>query len=82
MHVKHIVDLSFMFQSQYSFIHLVLLEHITCGVTSIAAPIDNVEEIEEIINELSSVNPKTNKTGFQQQFEVSQLCAVVFLVTG
>ena len=48
-----------------------LLEHITCGVTSIAAPIDNVEEIEEIINELSSVNPKINKTGFQQQFEVS-----------
>ena len=32
--------------------------------TSITAPIDNVEDI---VNNLSAVNPKT---GFQQQFEV------------
>lgn len=42
-------------------------EHITCGTTSIAAPIDNVKEI---VYGLSSVNSNTNKTGFQQQFEV------------
>ena len=46
---------------------MALLEHITCGLTSIAAPTDNVEEA---INQLSNVNPRTRKTGFQQQFEV------------
>ena len=46
---------------------MALLEHITCGLTSIVAPIDNVEET---INCLTDVNPKTRKTGFQQQFEV------------
>ena len=57
----------FCFQSQYSFIHLALLEHITSRVPPITAPVDNVEEI---IKELSIINPRTNKTGFQQQFEV------------
>ena len=47
-----------------------MLEHITCGVTSITAPIDNVEET---VNELSTVSPRTYKTGFQQQFEVCGL---------
>ena len=46
---------------------MALLEHITSRVPSIAAPLDNVEEI---INELSTINPRTKKTGFEQQFEV------------
>ena len=66
-----------MLQSQYSFIQLALLEHITFGETSIAAPIDNVEEI---IKKLSSVNPKTRKTGFQQQFEVCCTYTIASLV--
>ena len=48
-----------------------MLEHITCGTTSITAPIDNVEEI---VCNLSTVNPKTYKTGFEQQFEVCWHC--------
>ena len=67
-----------MLQSQYSFIHLALLEHTSCGVTSISAPIGNIEEI---VNELSTVNPKTNKTRFQQQFEVCWPYIVISLVT-
>ena len=47
---------------------MALLEHIACGDTSIAAPVNNVEEK---IGELSKCNPETNKTGFQLQFEVS-----------
>ena len=46
---------------------MALLEHIACGDTSIAAPINNVEEK---IGELSKFDPETNKTGFQLQFEV------------
>jgi len=44
-----------------------MYEHVIYGVTSITAPIENVEET---ISELSIVNSTTNKTGFQQQFEV------------
>jgi len=47
---------------------MALLEHITCEVTIISAPSDNVEET---INKLSLTNLKANKTGFQLQFEVS-----------
>ena len=50
------------------------MEHITCGLTSIAAPIDNVEEV---VNDLSDMNPRTRKTGFQQQFEVYCSCVSV-----
>ena len=46
---------------------MALLEHISYGLTSIAAPIDNVEET---INDLSDVNPRTRKTRFQELFEV------------
>ena len=46
---------------------MALLEHITCGDTSIAAPIKNIEEK---ISELSKFDPEINKTGFQLQFEV------------
>ena len=62
-----VLPLIIIFQSQYTFIHNALLEHIACGDTSIAAPISNVEEK---IDELSKCNPETNKTGFQLQFEV------------
>ena len=60
---------------------MALLEQIACELTSIAAPIDNVEDT---INELSNVNPKTRITGFQQQFEVYKshyalLCSFNFL---
>ena len=61
------IILLIIFQSQYTFIHNALLEHIACGDTSIAAPISNVEEK---IDELSKSNTETNKTGFQLQFEV------------
>ena len=47
---------------------MALLEQVTYGVTSITGPI---ESIEETINELSTVSPRTYRTGFQQQFEVS-----------
>lgn len=46
---------------------MALLEHIACGDTSIAAPVNNVEEK---ISELSKSDPETNKNGFQLQFEV------------
>ena len=46
---------------------MALLEHLTCGLTSIAAPINNVEKT---IYGLSVINPEMNKTGFQLQFEV------------
>ena len=49
------------------FIHMALLEYINCGDTSIAAPINNVQNK---IDELSMVNHKKGKTGFQLQFEV------------
>ena len=49
---------------------MALLEHVTCGVTTITAPIENVEET---VNELSTVNPRTYRTGFQLQFEVCSL---------
>ena len=49
------------------FIHMALLEYINCGDTSIVAPINNVQNK---IDELSTLNPKKGKTGFQMQFEV------------
>jgi len=49
------------------FIHTALLEYINCGDTSIIGPINNVQNK---IDELSMINPKRSKTGFQLQFEV------------
>ncbi|XP_065917567.1 receptor-type tyrosine-protein phosphatase S-like [Dysidea avara] len=59
---------NFMVQTlpQYMFIHMALLEYINCGDTSIVAPINNVQNK---IDELSTLNPKKGKTGFQMQFE-------------
>ncbi|XP_065918174.1 receptor-type tyrosine-protein phosphatase S-like [Dysidea avara] len=59
---------NFMVQTlpQYMFIHMALLEYINCGDTSIVAPINNVQDK---IDELSTLNPKKGKTGFQMQFE-------------
>lgn len=47
---------------------MALLEQVTYGVTSIVGPIESVEET---VNELSTVNPRTYRTGYQQQFEVT-----------
>ena len=52
---------------------MALLEHIVCGLTAIAAPVDNVEEV---VNDLSNINSRTRKTGFQLQFEVHIYVAI------
>ena len=54
-------------QDQYTLIYTALLEYIACGDTSIAAP---TKSVKDKVKELSSVDPSTNKTGFEMQFEV------------
>ena len=50
------------------FLHDTILEALMCGDTSIAAP---VKDAKEKVSELAKVNPRTGKTGFETQFEVS-----------
>ena len=52
-------------QAQYIFIHDALDELITCGETAF-----NVQSLRVKISRMSKVVPGTNKTGFQDQFEV------------
>lgn len=52
------------------FLHDAILEAIMCGDTSIAAP---VKDAKEKVSELAKINPKTNKTGFETQFEVCRV---------
>ena len=54
-------------QDQYTLIFTALLEYIACGDTSIAAP---TKSVQDKVKELSSLDPNTNKTGFETQFEV------------
>lgn len=75
LNVFYLYFIYLLMQPQYTFIHSALLEHIACGDTSIAAPFNNVQDK---IDELSAVNPKAGKTGFQLQFEV-QLCSIFTL---
>ena len=50
------------------FLHDAVLEALMCGDTSIAAP---VKDAKEKVAELAKVDPKTGKTGFETQFEVT-----------
>lgn len=44
-----------------------------CGDTSIAAP---VKDAKEKVGELTKVDPKTGKTGFEVQFEVGFIISI------
>ena len=52
-------------QAQYVFIHDALEELITCGDTSF-----NVQNMRVKVNRMSKVNPETEITGYQKQFQV------------
>ena len=52
-------------QAQYIFIHDALDEIINCGETAF-----NAQNICIKLKRLLKVSPETNKTGFQDQFEV------------
>lgn len=54
-------------QSQYTFLHDVILEAIMCGDTSLGAPVQNIVER---LHELATVDQETNETLFQKQFKV------------
>ena len=51
-------------QAQYIFIHDALEELITCGKTEIS-----VTDLRIAMNRLSTTQPTTNLTGFEQQFQ-------------
>lgn len=50
------------------FLHDTILEALMCGDTSIAAP---VKDAKDKVAELAKADPKTGKTGFETQFEVT-----------
>ena len=52
------------------FLHDTILEALMCGDTSIAAP---VKDAKDKVAELAKVDPKTGKTGFETQFEVTNI---------
>ena len=52
-------------QEQYTFIHDVILESVTCGDTQISSG-----ELRPAIAKLKNTDPATGKTLFQSQFEV------------
>ena len=54
---------------QYVFIHDALLEAIMCGDNSIPAP-----ELRKRFPDLMEVDPESNKSRLQLQFEVSDIC--------
>lgn len=60
-------------QAQYIFIHDALEELITCGDTSF-----NVQSMRVKVNRMGKVNPETELTGFQEQFQV---CKCMWLYT-
>jgi len=55
-------------QAQYVFIHDALEELITCGDTSFSAQNMRVK-----VNRMSKVNPETEITGYQKQFQVEMI---------
>lgn len=55
-------------QSQYSFLHDVILEAIMCGDTSLGAPVQNIVDR---LHDLAAVDPDTKETLFTKQFKVS-----------
>ena len=63
-------------QNQFTFIHDVILESVTCGDTQITSA-----DLRPSIQKMSNRNPQTGKTGFELQFEVminvlSVLCSI------
>ena len=48
-----------------------------CGDTSIAAP---VKDAKDKVAELAKADPKTGKTGFEMQFEVTIILTVHMLI--
>ena len=52
-------------QEQYRFIHDAILESIVCGKTQV-----NSGELRSMIEIMKMINPATEKTQFQTQFEV------------
>ena len=66
---KILIVIFFIPQAQYIFIHDALEELITCGDTSF-----NVQSMRVKVNRMGKVNPETEKTGFQEQFEVYKHC--------
>ena len=52
-------------QAQYIFIHDALDDLITCGETAF-----NVQSLRVKVSKMSKVIPGTDKTGYQEQFEV------------
>ena len=62
-------------QVQYVFIHKAMLEAIRCGNTEIPA-----DQLHSTIKNLEQINPATDKTLYQEQFEVSVYVQVLFLM--
>jgi hypothetical protein len=52
-------------QEQYVFIHLAILESLTCGNTEIQA-----SNLQTAMNKLTTMNPQKNVTGYALEFEV------------
>ena len=55
-------------QAQYVFVFDALMESIMCGDNTIGAP-TNVAK--ERLEELAKVNPTTQRSGYESQFQVS-----------
>ena len=55
-------------QAQYVFVFDALMESIMCGDNTIGAP-TNVAK--ERLEELAKVNPATQKSGYESQFQVT-----------
>lgn len=62
-----VFNLFFVFceQEQYVFIHLAVLEVLTCGNTEIPA-----HNLQNVMNKLSTINPQKQISGFATEFEV------------
>ena len=53
-------------QAQYIFIYDALLEAVICGDTEV-----NVKDLSNRMKSLEQINPETNKTLLEEEFEVS-----------
>jgi len=62
-------------QAQYVFIHDALEELITCGDTSFS-----VQNMRVKVNKMSKVNPETEITGYQKQFQVQRYNVTVVVL--
>ena len=62
-------------QEQYTFIHDVVLESVTCGDTQISA-----RDLKSVISRLKTKDQTTGKTQFETQFEVCSVTSTKYEV--